>query len=348
MSMSLSVFTADGEVHVILPEDEQELAEATSRAKLLTYKPSLLDKVSNLSTQLRAPLAELGRRLHLSNSKIGIRMNLTLQPEPYVVSTNFHGSLTALISSVLPQTKLLGCDDLLENQKAVKTSSELAHILQSVRLASRGFNAAEACIQPRLIEPQVASIARSAFDCAFESDSIQRSYGSFYCMSGPNSAKAGVAYARTRRRELLDGDLVMIHANTCADGYWTDITRTYSVGEPSGRHQEIRSAIKEARHAALDAIKPGIAAREVDRAARSVMSAHGFGDAFQHATGHGVGYAAANANGLPRIHPCSPDTLQEGMTFNIEPAAYFDGYGGMRHCDVVAVTETGYKVLSDF
>lgn len=78
------------------------------------------------------------------------------------------------------------------------------------------------------------------------------------------------------------------------------------------------------------------------------MAAHGFGDAFRHSTGHGVGFAAANGNALPRIHPQSPDVLDVGMTFNIEPAAYFDGYGGMRHCDVVAVTVDGVNVLTEF
>lgn len=348
MSMSLSVFTADGEVHAILPEDEQELAEATSGAELLTYKPSSLDDISSVGTRLGAPLAKVGRRLGLLNSKVGIRVELSVQPEPYVVSANFHHSLPGLISSVLPQTTLLGCDDLLENQKAVKTKSELAHILESVHLASYGFGAAKSGVQPGLHEPQVASTVQSAFDCASEGSPARRSYGSFFCMSGPNSAKAGAAFARTRHRKLQGGDLVMIHANTCADGYWTDITRTYTVGQPTLRQREIGSAIDEARRAALDVIQPGVAARDVDEAARSVMRAHGFGEAFTHATGHGVGYAAANANSLPRIHPCSPDVLEEGMTFNIEPAAYFDGYGGMRHCDVVAVTGTGCKVLTDF
>ncbi len=78
------------------------------------------------------------------------------------------------------------------------------------------------------------------------------------------------------------------------------------------------------------------------------MSAHGFGDAFKHATGHGVGFAAANANALPRIHPKSKDVLEVGMTFNVEPAAYFDGYGGMRHCDLVAVTSTGATIMTNF
>ena len=78
------------------------------------------------------------------------------------------------------------------------------------------------------------------------------------------------------------------------------------------------------------------------------MSARGFAKEFRHATGHGVGFSAANHDAIPRIHPKSKDLLEEGMTFNVEPAAYFDGYGGMRHCDVVAVTSTGVEVLTDF
>jgi Xaa-Pro aminopeptidase len=110
----------------------------------------------------------------------------------------------------------------------------------------------------------------------------------------------------------------------------------------------MRAAIEEARHAALNAIHPGVLAKRIDEAARSIMKSHGFGSAFKHATGHGVGFAAANANALPRIHPLSPDVLEPGMSFNIEPAAYFDGYGGMRHCDVVAVTSAGAAVLTGF
>jgi Xaa-Pro aminopeptidase len=78
------------------------------------------------------------------------------------------------------------------------------------------------------------------------------------------------------------------------------------------------------------------------------MQSRGYGQAFKHAAGHGVGFAAANANGRPRIHPLSPDVLEEGMTFNLEPAAYFDGYGGVRHCDVIAVTAQGASVITEF
>jgi len=78
------------------------------------------------------------------------------------------------------------------------------------------------------------------------------------------------------------------------------------------------------------------------------MTKHGFGDAFRHATGHGVGYSAINHNAKPRIHPLSDEILSLGMVFNIEPAAYVDGVAGFRHCDMAAVTESGCDVLSDF
>jgi Xaa-Pro aminopeptidase len=91
-----------------------------------------------------------------------------------------------------------------------------------------------------------------------------------------------------------------------------------------------------------------VPAKGVDAAARSVLTSHGFGAAFKHATGHGVGFTAADGHALPRIHPESTDTLEAGMTFNIEPAIYLEDVGGMRHCDVVACTHNGIDLLTDF
>jgi Xaa-Pro aminopeptidase len=253
-----------------------------------------------------------------------------------------------LLQELLPGAHLLGCDDMFESMKATKTTHELALLKKACCVAAAGFLNAETTIQPGMREPDIASALQSAFDTAPLASDFARSYGYFFCMSGPNSAKASAAYARTRQRVVESGDLVMIHANTCADGYWTDITRTYTVGEPSARQSDMRAAIREAREAGLGAIRSGVTGSDVDRAVRAVMKAHGFGEAFRHASGHGVGFAAANPNGRPRIHPLSQDLLEEGMTFNLEPAAYFDDYGGMRHCDLIAVTKVGARVMSDF
>ena len=141
---------------------------------------------------------------------------------------------------------------------------------------------------------------------------------------------------------------MLVHCNSYADGYWTDITRTWCAGEPDARAKDIFDAVFAAREAALAAIRPGISSASIDRAAREKMQEHGFGAAFKHSTGHGVGFEAINADARPRVHPLSPDTLAEGMIFNVEPAAYFEGYGGVRHCDVVAVTERGCDLLTPF
>jgi Xaa-Pro aminopeptidase len=348
MAASVAIFSSDGHVKVIVPEDEAELAGKTSSVEIVSYKPAGLHTLEDPLALLKEPLSSAIKGMSLSKSHIGLQLNQGVQPASYAVSNQFRTSLVALLQELLPEASFASCDELLETMKQVKTTKELEILQTASRVAAAGFREASKCIEPGLRETDIAAKVQAAFETTREAESLQRSYGYYFCMSGPNSATAAAAYARTRQRVIEEGDLVMIHANTCADGYWTDLTRTYTAGEPSARHHEMRCAIDEARAAGLRSIRPGVTGSEVDKAARSVMQSHGFGKAFKHAAGHGVGFAAANPNGRPRIHPLSPDVLETGMTFNLEPAAYFDGYGGMRHCDVVAVTTNGAQVMTDF
>jgi Xaa-Pro dipeptidase len=246
-----------------------------------------------------------------------------------------------------PHATVVAADKTLDRLKAVRTSIELEQLRSASRLAAVGFRAAEQLIEAGRIEIEIAAECEAAFN-RVACDGFERGRGYFFCMSGPNSAKAAGSYARTRNRRIENGDLVMIHANTVGDGTWTDITRTYIAGEPSKRQRHMQDAVREAREAALNAVVPGANASAVDAAARDVLTRHGFGAQFVHAVGHGVGFAAADANAMPRLHPKSPDILEAGMTFNIEPAVYFKGEGGLRHCDVVACTESGAEVLTSF
>jgi len=346
---SVVVFTADGEVHVVLPEDEVDLAGRTSGAPVIPYQPSTLAALTSPIEALANPLRLLLTKLGLGKAAIGIEVDEGMQPFSYASCVHFRSSLVDLLQQLAPEAHYESCDSALEQMEARKTAKELEAMRRASDIAAAGFEHAAEAIQVGRREAEVAAAVQAAFQASTKAQGVERSYGFFFCMSGPNSATASAAYARTRQREIEAGDLVMIHANTCADGYWTDITRTYTAGAaPSDRQAAMRFAIFEARKAALGAIRPGIPACDVDRAARDVMRAHGFGDAFKHSTGHGVGFAAANANAQPRIHPHSPDVLEEGMTFNVEPAAYFDGHGGMRHCDVVAVTSESATVFTEF
>src|SRR5207248_3163124 len=120
------------------------------------------------------------------------------------------------------------------------------------------------------------------------------------------------------------------------------------LGPGDERQGRLYDAVFASRGAALAAIKVGAKAADVDRAAREVLEARGLGRELKHSTGHGVGFAAINHNAPPRLHPKSDDVLEAGMVFNVEPAVYLDGYGGLRHCDVVALTMNGAEVLTPF
>ena len=241
----------------------------------------------------------------------------------------------------------VSADATLIRLMAVKTPTELDLLRRVCQRAAIGFHAARNAIVAGRREDEIAAEIEGAF-ARGANDGFERSKGYFFCMSGPNSYKASGAYARTRSRVVQEGDLVMIHANTVGDGYWTDITRTWVAGPANDQQQHMYDAIGEARQAALKAIVPGASAKMVDAAARSALIRQGFGAAFKHATGHGVGFTGADGNALPRVHPKSTDILESGMTFNIEPAIYLEGIGGIRHCDVVACTHDGAEVLTDF
>jgi Xaa-Pro aminopeptidase len=147
---------------------------------------------------------------------------------------------------------------------------------------------------------------------------------------------------------MQPGDLVLTHCNSTVDGYWTDITRTYSIGEPTADVRAMYDALLRASLAGIACVKPGARGAEIDSAVRNSLERDGFAAAFKHGTGHGVGFAAIDHRAKPRVRPHSPDVLEPGMIFNIEPGIYIDGVGGMRQCDMVLCTPDGAEVLTPF
>ena len=347
MASSLAILTRDDTLHVILPEDELELARATADALFIPYKPETLDQIRTVTDALADPLMRLAAEVTLGASRVGVLLDAMAQPQSYQSGNHFHSSIVPLLRKAFPEVALTSADALLKRMKSIKTPVEIGQMRHLCLLAETAFLIAQQAIAVGRREDEIAAEINHAY-ATIAHDGFERGHGYFFCMSGPNSAKAAGAFARTRQRVVGPGDLVMIHANTVGDGFWTDITRTYTSGVDDDLEQSMRGAIAEARSAALAAIRPGAQACAVDAAARGILAAHGFGKEFKHAVGHGVGFAAADPRALPRLHPKSPDVLEAGMTFNIEPAIYYEGKGGMRHCDVVACTQDGAEVLTNW
>lgn len=139
------------------------------------------------------------------------------------------------------------------------------------------------------------------------------------------------------------GDLVVVDFGVRVAGTCTDLTRTFSIGRPTPRQRKIYTAVHTAHAAAVRAVRPGTSGRDVDTAARQVLTQHRLARAFRHSTGHGVGY---RIHQRPYLGPRSVDHLRRGQIVTIEPGAYLRGWGGIRIEDMVEVTATGARVLS--
>jgi Xaa-Pro aminopeptidase len=345
----MAVATADGTVAVLAPQDEVQFAQRGWANRIDTFSPGSLNEITTPAIAAGEPLRRLMHDLKLECARIGYELGQASEPASYAGMHVYNNTVIDLLRVAAPSAALAPATLLLDRLAATKTPPEVERIRIACRIAAEAYAHGKTQLDDCRTEPEIAAVYRAGFSVfGMAKPNVLRADGFAWCMSGPNSAKAGAAFAHTGSRQLQKGDLVLIHSNSYADGYWTDITRTQVIGERTAKQQKMFAAIAAARHAAYETIKPGVRAADVDAAAREVIRQHGFAKEFPHSLGHGVGFAAISANAHPRIHPRSDEVLETGMTFNIEPAIYIHGYGGARHCDMVAVTNNGMELLTDF
>lgn len=346
---SVAISFADGPVALLVPEDEEELAQGGWADEVRTFKPATLDQITTPEKAIREPLRELIGRSARPTLRIGFETGGAFEPASYAAMHSYAGTMQELLCETFPGATLIPAGQVLADLRERQTEFEIQQLRVACEIAATAFSQGSAQIRMGESELETAAHFRLPLSTSLAAlGQRNRADGFAWCMSGSNSALAAAAYARSRSKRIEPKDLLLIHINSYADGYWTDVTRTYVIGKPDDRQQRMFDAISAARQAALNAIRPGAKAADVDKAARDVLKTRGFGPQFKHSTGHGVGFSAIDADAQPRLHPKSNDTLQAGMVFNVEPAIYFAGYGGMRHCDMVAVTDSGAEVLTPF
>jgi Xaa-Pro aminopeptidase len=159
--------------------------------------------------------------------------------------------------------------------------------------------------------------------------------------SGPNSASP---HHDSGDRTIQQGDAVVMDLGGVAGGYWSDITRTVFVGEPTDEQRQVYDVVREAQEAAFAAIRPGVTCEAVDRAARAVIEEAGYGERFIHRTGHGIGIELHEP---PYIVQGNRTPLEPGMTFSDEPGVYLPDRFGVRIEDQVEVTMEGAGRLNE-
>lgn len=159
--------------------------------------------------------------------------------------------------------------------------------------------------------------------------------------SGPNGASP---HHHAGERVIEIGDLVVCDYGGRISGYFSDSTRTFVVGEATAPQIDVHAAVQAANEAGREAVAPGVTCQEVDRAARAVIVAAGYGDHFIHRTGHGIGL---EVHEHPYLVEGNQSPLEPGMAFSVEPGVYLPGQFGVRVEDIVVCTDTGVESLND-
>jgi Xaa-Pro dipeptidase len=158
---------------------------------------------------------------------------------------------------------------------------------------------------------------------------------------GPNSANP---HASPTERCLEAGDLLVVDWGAAYDGYISDLTRTFAVGEVGSEFGKIHKIVQEANAAGRAAGRPGVPCAEVDKAARAVIEESGYGQYFTHRTGHGIGMEGHED---PYIRGDNLQLLEPGMTYTVEPGIYLPGRNGVRIEDNMVIMAGGVESLSD-
>ncbi len=225
---------------------------------------------------------------------------------------------------------------LVETLRMVKSEDEIATIRASVLLNSAALEQALKNFKPEMTE----------VDLAAEIDYRMRMLGAdgtafdTIVASGPRTA---LPHAHPMELPVAANELLLIDMGASVGGYASDMTRTHAVGKVDAKLRRMYRAVLESQLAAIDAVRPGVTAAAVDRAARNVLQGYGMEKQFIHSTGHGLGL---EIHERPRLGRKEKTKLLTGMTITIEPGVYEEGVGGVRIEDTVVVTGKGCEILT--
>lgn len=245
-------------------------------------------------------------------------------------------SWRALAKAVGGEEKLEPANNLIRELRKTKTQEEIQLIREACKLASVGMKTASETIRPGIKEKEVVAEIEYAMRKA-------GSDGTAFETIVASGVTSAFPHGSNLEKTIKEDDFVVVDLGATYRFYRSDITRTFTAGKASGKQRKIYETVQLAQQKAFETIKHGVLASEVDRAARRVIEAAGFGEFFVHNLGHGVGLEVHEA---PILSPDSKDVLEAGNVVTDEPGIYVPGFGGVRIEDTVLVTRDGAEKLT--
>ncbi|MFE5322053.1 M24 family metallopeptidase [Paenibacillus sp. NPDC056579] len=229
-------------------------------------------------------------------------------------------------------------DDQISQFRVIKSSEEIAVIRRAIHCIEEAVKETVSLVKPGVTEVELVA------ELEYRMKRLGAEGPSFDTMV-LTGEKTGLPHGIPGTDRVREGDFLLIDAGVFIDGYASDLTRTFAVGDISDQRKEIYAAVLAANEAMIRAVRPGVTFGSLDHAARSVIADRGYGEAFITRAGHGFGL---EIHEYPSIHGLNEDLLREGMVFTAEPGIYISGLGGVRIEDNVVVTKDGAEVLTSY
>ena len=314
----VALFTSNAVPRFILPELEQDkLSSCTFEHEAFAYSEDAESRIAAFKKAF-AGFAEPA-------PKIGV--------EPFRM--RFYEM--DVLKQVRPGIQLSSADELLSSLRLLKNTAEINAMQRAAQVAEKALLETLALVRQGITEKEFESELTLQL---FRAGSDSETAFSPIVASGPNSA---LPHATPTTRAFTPGDLVIVDWGARVDGYISDISRTFAIGEVDPELEKIHSIVHAANAAGREQVRPGNTCAAPDDAARAVIEAAGYGKYFMHRTGHGIGMEAHEP---PYILAGNSRIQEAGMSFTIEPGIYLKGKGGVRIEDDVVVTVDGHRCLT--
>jgi Xaa-Pro dipeptidase len=313
------MFAKDQEPAIVLPELElQKVASLPYKLQVFAYP----ENPSEWDNAFRSAVQALG----LDGKRVGV------EPRQLRLLEFRH------VRAGAPEADYPDASDVLSALRLRKDQAEIEAMRRAVKIAQEALEAAIPLIKIGMTEKELSS--ELVVQLLKQGSEPELPFAPIVS-GGPNAANP---HASPTERKLQAGDLLVVDWGATYDGYISDLTRTFAVGEVDEEYQKIHRIVQESNAAGRAAAKPGVPCANVDKAARDVIEQAGYGAYFTHRTGHGIGMEGHEE---PYMRGDNMQLLEPGMAFTVEPGIYLPGRNGVRIEDNVVITETGADVLSD-
>ncbi|MGB3160833.1 MAG: Xaa-Pro peptidase family protein [Carnobacterium sp.] len=226
--------------------------------------------------------------------------------------------------------------EIIQEMKVTKDSDELRRMIEAGKWADKALEIGFNSIKVGVTEEEIVA----EIEYQLKKQGIKEMSFETMVLAGDHAASP---HGVPGQRKIEENDMVLFDLGVVFDGYTSDVTRVAIFGTPSIEAEKIYSIVLKAHTAAIEAVRPGVTAGQLDKIARDIITIEGYGDYFTHRLGHGLG---SSVHEFPSIMKDSELIIKEGMCFSIEPGIYVPGVAGVRIEDCLYVTEDGCELFT--